>query len=309
MTWPFQVAFTLDVLLLALVISAILKMKGRPPAAATWSFGVPLFLLSLCGGFGVLFVAILAPWWIGLSLRGNRTRLGSAIALPSLALLLAGTGLVGYSRPAQFPPSPGRSATLQVSLEGLASSLGSPGATHWPLSGGIAGAAVFLCLLLLLRGFRRHRDSRLACGGMIGALGGILGLALALGDSRAGLSPFFGFAGRYVTLFCLFPFLLFAAADLGGRPLLARIVQIILFAGSVLVYFPNARQAENDLAPRRRAIESLLPDIRAGLPIPALAARHSSYWCPGNPTMFEQGLLELARSRMAIYRTWTPPTR
>ena len=143
----------------------------------------------------------------------------------------------------------------------------------------------------------------------MGTLGGILVLALALGYSRAGLSPFFGFTERYVTLFCLLPFLLFVAADLAGRPLLARIVQIFLFAGALLVYFPNAQRAEDDLAPRRRAIESLLPDIRAKLPIPALAARHSSYWCPGNPRMFEQGLLELARSRMSIYRTLEPPAR
>jgi hypothetical protein len=268
-----------------------------------------MFLLSLCGGFGLLFVAILAPWWIGMSLRGDRSRLGSAIALPSLAILVAGAGLAGYSRPAQFPPSPGPGRTLQVSLEALASSLGSPGAKYWPLSGGIAGAAAVLSFLFLLRGFRRHRESRLACGGMIGALGGILGLALALGDSRAGLSPFFGFTERYVTLFCLFPFLLFAAADLCGRPLLARIVQIILFAGALLVYLPNAQRAEDDMAPRRRAIASLLPDIRASLPIPALAARHFRYWCPGNSPMFEQGLLELARSRMAIYRTFEPPVR
>jgi hypothetical protein len=142
---------------------------------------------------------------------------------------------------------------------------------------------------------------------MIGALGGLLGLALMLGEARAGVSPFFGFTERYVTLFCLFPFLLFAAAELCGRPLAARVLQLLLFAGALLAYWPNAERAEDDLAPRRRAVEALLPDIRAGLSIPALASRHYAYWCPGDQALFERGLLELARSRMAIYRSFEPP--
>jgi hypothetical protein len=302
MTWPFQVAFTLDVFLLALLISAILSLKRRPPAAAAWSFGVPLLLLSLCGGFALPFIAILAPWWIGVSLRGDRSRLGPALGFPVAAILSAVTGLIGYSRPADFPPSPDPRSTLKVMMEALAGSVGSPGANSWPLSGWIAGAAAVFSLLLLLRGFRRQPQSRLPSAGMIGALAGLLGLALALGISRAGVSPFFGFTERYVTLFCLFPFLLFAAAELCGRPLFARIVQIVLFAGALLAYLPNARRAEDDLAPRRLATVSLISDVRAGMTTKALAFKHASYWCPGDRGSFEIGLESLARTRRAIYR-------
>jgi hypothetical protein len=302
MTWPFQVAFTLDVFLLALLISAILSLKRRPPAAAAWSFGVPLLLLSLCGGFALPFIAILAPWWIGVSLRGDRSRLGPALGFPIAAILSAVTGLIGYTRPADFPPSPDPRSTLQVMMEALAGSVGSPGARSWPMSGWIAGAAAVFSLLLLLRGFRRQPQSRLPSAGMIGALAGLLGLALALGISRAGVSPFFGFTERYVTLFCLFPFLLFAAAELCGRPLFARIVQIVLFAGALLAYLPNARRAEDDLAPRRLATVSLISDVRAGMTTKALAFKHASYWCPGDRGSFEIGLESLARTRRAIYR-------
>jgi hypothetical protein len=170
------------------------------------------------------------------------------------------------------------------------------------MSGWIAGAAAVFSLLLLLRGFRRQPQSRLPSAGMIGALVGLLGLALALGISRAGVSPFFGFTERYVTLFCLFPFLLFAAAELCGRPLFARIVQIVLFAGALLAYLPNARRAEDDLAPRRLATASLISDVRAGMTTKALAFKHASYWCPGDRGSFEIGLESLARTRRAIYR-------
>ncbi|HLY12174.1 MAG TPA: glycosyltransferase [Planctomycetota bacterium] len=308
MTWPFQVAFVLDVFLLALLIAAILGLKHRTPAEASRSIGVPLVLLALCGGFAVPFVAVLAPWWIWLAFRGDPSRRGRRLAGPTLALLLAGAGLIGYSRPVGFPSSPGIPSSLQVSREALAAGLGSPGARFWPSSGWIAVAAALVCTAFLLRGYRRQPESRNAVAGIGGVLAGLIGLALILGITRAGLSPFFGFTERYVTLFCLFPFLLFTAAELFGRPLLARIVQIVLFSAAALVYLPNAERATDDLAPRRRASEKLVRDVREGKSIRDVAAGNP-YWCPGRLALLEDGLVELARTRTSIYRLFPPPAR
>jgi hypothetical protein len=304
LTWPFQISFALHALFVSLLISLILRTRRTSIAGMTIPLGLCLLILPLCGGSTFPFVFLVAPWWAWVSYRQTGRR--SSIAFPAAALLLTAAYFVGYRRISDGPPSPGLGASMNVAWEFLTGSLGVEGTRHWPKSGWLTLIGLVFSLAVLTRSSRRQDDRRLPATGLLLVLGGVVALAALVGNSRAGMSPFAGFFDRYVTLSCLFPFTLYMAAELCGAPLVGRILRTALVVAMALFFRVNGQHAWDLLAQRRLANETLQRDVRAGLPVPLLARKHST-WHPGTVETFEAELRMLAEARMAVFRRIDPP--
>lgn len=307
MTWPFQIQFVLNALLLSILLATVLALKHRSPGELALPFGLCVLAMPLCGAGNLPFVLLLAPWWIWNSLRQeSRTRLPLSIGLPAAALLLSATYFLGIRRPPQFPPSPSLGASLTVALQCLTGSLGTVSAQQWPISGGLALGLLALTVGILSRKGSQQAPTRSVAAGLILVLGGLGLLVGMIGHSRAGASTAYGFAGRYVSLTCVFPFILYVAAEFFDAELPGRLVRTALFGLMAALLVPNALLALNVLDLRRSATEQLLRDVRVGLPLRLMVARNG-FWCPGFDAEFETGLRALAEKRWSIYRDHVPP--
>lgn len=296
-TWPFQVAFTVVVVLLAWIVSRLLSLKRE----ADPGLAAGLFLLPFCGPATFPFVALLAPWTIWRARRDPRPaarRLTLGLAAGALLLLPI---YFGFRRPEYFPPSPGVGADLRVALQLFANSMGIAGSRHWPISGGIAAAALAASVVLLLRGRRPQATGTLL------VLIAFVALSLMIGHSRSGLSPHFGFDERYITLFGLAPVLVYVASGFLERTAAGRfLAQGLLVLGVGLLYPRNGDHAEDRVSERRYATDRLLQDVVARVPIPILARRHP-YWSPQQERQLEEGFAILAQDRLSVYRDAPAP--
>lgn len=307
LAWPFQISFTLIILLQSLGIYAILSLRGRDPDASSPLLGFCLLLMPFCGASTFPFVLLLAPWLLVISRRDPKPgRRHLSMGLAAAALLLVPL-YFGYERPAYLPPSPGIGATLSVAFQTFAGSLGFEGNRHWTLSGWIACIVAFAAAFMILRGRRRVPDLRRPATGMLLFFAALVGLALIVGHTRAGAGPFSGFLDRYVTLFCLAPFVAFASADLSGRPAPARWAQVALLLPMMALFSANQQHDREALALKRYAGERLRKDLWTAMPLRILARRHVGAWCPGELDTFEHGLELLARSRASIYHDMVAP--
>jgi glycosyltransferase involved in cell wall biosynthesis len=302
LTWPFQISFAMHALFVSLLISLLLRTRRVSIASMTVPVGLCLMILPLCGGSTLPFLLV-APWWAWVSYR--QTRLLSSIALPTAALLLSAGYFVGYRRLSDGPPSPGFRASVTVAWEFLTGSLGVEGTRHWPTSGALTLIALAFTFAVLLRCSRRQDDRSIPAGGLLLVLVGVVVLAGLVGNLRAGSSLFAGFFDRYVTLSCLFPFMVYMGAELCGPPLLGRVLRTVLVAAMALFFRVNGEHALDLLAQRRLANQTLLHDVRSGLPLPILARKHST-WHPGTVETYEAELRMLAEARMAVFRRVDP---
>lgn len=305
-TWPFQVAFALPLLAFAILASVILGLRRRDPDASSPALGVCLAALPFIGASTFPFVVLLAPWaiWMGWKDPDRRRRLWSIV--PAAASLLLLPLYFGYDRPTYYPPSPGPLWSLRAAVQTFAGTLGTVGYKNWPLSGWIAAIAAAAAALLMLRGFRRIPSLRRPAAGMLLMFAAITGLALMIGHFRAGTGPFIGFTGHYITLFAFAPFALFAAADLCGRPQVARILQALLLIPLMLAFIANRDHALDESIERQHRNFRLLRDIDAGMPTRVLAKRHPD-WCPGEPEKYEVGLSLLVERKLSVYASQPAP--
>jgi hypothetical protein len=224
-----------------------------------------------------------------------------SVGLAAVALVLTALYFVDYRRVASGPPSSGPGRDLITALQFLTGALGHQGSRTWPGSGWLAAAALGFTLAMFLRASRRQDKEGLTARGLFLAIGGIAGLALMVGHSRSGFSPFAGFFDRYSTLSCLFPVLVYAGTEFFARPLPGRVLRIAMACLMALLFLPNARHGWDILGQRRLANETLTRDVRAGLP-PAMLARIHHPWHPGTVETLEEQLRLLAEARMAIFR-------
>ncbi len=302
LTWPFQIGFVLPVLLLSAVLFA---MRTSSPGAQLLG-GAGLLALPLCGAPGLPFVVLLSPAWLIQAFRRPRSAAAwASIAMAAASLALTAFYFIGYQRPVSAPARPGVFSLLDVALCSLTGSLGYLGEALWPVSGVAAVAGGGAAAVWLAKGYRARPES-VKGGALPHLLLGTATLALMLGYGRGGLSPYAGFIPRYATLTCLFPFIVYASADLAETAGRRWIRTGLLLLGGAL-YATNAVHAWGALEERRRFNAALISDVRAGLPIPLLASRQGTYWYPWPDGTFERGMETLAQARLSVYRTIPPP--
>jgi len=305
LTWPFQVCFALHTLLVAVLFSGILSFRRSPAHSSTLAFSLALPALPLCGASTLPFVVLIAPWWIW-RLWNEKPRRALAFLWPVASLLIIPAYFIGARTPPQYPPNPGLTATLSVALECLTGSLGPAAVTWWPVAGVVASGILLLAVGLLVRGARRDPALRIPARGLFLILCALGALALVIGQSRAGVSGLVGFTSRYGLLFSSFPLIAYVAADFSASPLLQRLICSSLFATLAVFAVLNGSDAISTLNMRDVAGHQLLRDVRAGMPFPLVVLRNN-FWSPGYERQMEEGLNELAESRISIYRTVAPP--
>jgi hypothetical protein len=172
--------------------------------------GVLMVLLCLCGGGGVVAAMPVAGWLVYLAIREWRSRAAGAKAPHfGAAILLAFAAfpavyltvyLQGYHRPGHHPAlGEGGFAVVRVTGEVLAMSFGPGAARSWILVA--AGLVVlgFLTVVSLVRNLKTE-ERQPASLGLLAVIAGIVGVALTIGLSRAGIDARNGLSSRYAYL-------------------------------------------------------------------------------------------------------------
>lgn len=306
MTWPFQIPFSLHALGVSILVASVLGLATARSGRRGEPVDLALLFLPFCGLSTLPFLFLMVPWRLYVILRkGPERRSWGSAVWPCLALVLAGALLVHYRRISDGPPSPNLRTSLNVALEFLTGSLGHKGSRSWPESGGWALGLLGPTLFVLLWNSRRSRARPAVAQGLALVLLGVIGLATMVGNSRGGMSAFAGFFDRYVTLSCTFPLVVYAGGEFWWPGGARRALQILLAALMLFLYLPNAEHAWDLLGQRRRANDSLVRDVQAGMPIPILASVHSD-WHMGTPDELEDLLRGLARLQYPPFRACPP---
>ena len=205
--WGFQVVFVTAAILASVFLLIIVRHPTRLGLRSSVLAGTCLLLLPLCGAQGVSLVPSLALWLGSAALlhiasgRSNDKRPSvlmltfSIISISIVALYLR-----GYNQPSYHPVCPSLWAGLKTSLEFMSASFGPKTARFWPHAGwAMLGLLLSSGGLLMVAWWRRPQE-RFRVLGLLGFLGAMVSLSLAVGWGRSGLGPVSGFASRYVTL-------------------------------------------------------------------------------------------------------------
>jgi hypothetical protein len=270
---PSRIGTALHQLLLSILIAAVLGLDRPPVAARALRFGCCLVAFSLAGSTALPFLILLVPWWIRTALR-ERPPVSPvlSIGLPGLALVLAGL---------QALPLPRPTWRAKGALEFLAGSLGGWGTRNWPGTAWLTLFAVTFSIAILVREGR----VRLHLRGLLAILIGLLILAC--------------FSHPDVTLADPFPFLVYMTAEILRPAFAGHLVRMSLVLGLALLYLPSASGAFDHRIQQTLADESLIREVKAGVPVPILARVFPS---PARADVFESDLAMLASERKALFR-------
>jgi hypothetical protein len=287
----------------------ILIAAGRWRTGTRWAavLAACLLVLPLNPAIGALLAPPLALWALYVARqgwrapeaearRGARLMLGGAVG----ALALTALYIVGLVRPPYHPPSPSLLATARGAFQVLAMSLGPFGESVWPWSAGAVALLAAVTLLLLAGVVRAHASERPRALGLFVAMAAVLGMLAATGAARAGLGSEAGFATRYAMLSVpLFPAVVLTWVLYGGAA--ARFMQVALFSVLCMAFSINVQHAVAYGRARRAQADSLLQDVRAGMPPGAVAQRHWRHFYP-NPDLLARRLRMLHEAGQGPYR-------
>ena len=170
-------------------------------------FGLLLVLLPLSGGSGLVMLPPLALWLAGYVAWGwwSGRKLGALTRALGLGLLMVSSAIVAlylrdYSKPAAHPPAPSLAAAASTTLEYLSLAICSNAPNYWWLAGLLLVFLIAVTLLLLALVAVRTPSEHPRALGLIAIILAMLSLAAAVGLSRSGLGPGWGFSSRYITL-------------------------------------------------------------------------------------------------------------
>ncbi len=200
-------------------------------------FGLALVLLPLTGGSGLAMVPPLALWLIGYIAWGwwGRTKPGFAARATGLGLVMACLAITilyfyGYVRPAGYPPPRSLADVASTTLGFLSlATYPSMSGYRWP-AGAIIAILVLATLGLLAVSAVRSPGERPCALGIVAVILSIVGVAAAVGLSRAGLSPPARLASRYVTLALPLLCALYVAWVIYGKGRARFAVHVVLLA-------------------------------------------------------------------------------
>jgi hypothetical protein len=290
--WGWQIAFTLPVALVSVLLVIMGRSGSRLPLGAGILAGVCLLLLPLCGAMGLAYVPALAVWlgYAGVlqlsspcPWRFVKAFIFGSMALAALALLRAYfIDWESYTRPC------GLIASVGAALQLLALNLLPAAGALWPFSGFV----VFLLLLCggFLLGYqvlRGQSADRVRAMGLLFFLGGIGSLALGFGWGR-GVDGVYDnivsdpFSQHHYSILPVPAFCWLFLAAVGCR---FHVVSVLVPFGLFVISFAMApfnmqyglrygREFQQGMA----AFES---DLRAGEHVYALVARHAHTLNPG----------------------------
>ena len=198
------------ILVLETAIGVIALATRESALRSGAKIGILLVLLCLCGGGGVVAAMPVAIWLVFMAIRewksrvagakASRSRAAILLAFAAFPLVYLAVYLQGYHRPGHHPElGEGGFAVVRVTGEVLAMAFGPAAARSWILVA--AGIVVlgFLTAFGLLRN-RKSEETRRASLGLLAVMAGIIGVALTIGLSRAGIDARNGLSSRYAYL-------------------------------------------------------------------------------------------------------------
>jgi len=279
--WAIQITYVAPAALLCFALSLVATSGERPGLRRCGLVALCLAILPLCNAGGLLMVPPLALWLGAAALGhgrsdqpGGRGRALLIAAATAPALLLMALYLWGYVRPSHHAAPGGPAASLRATAQFLATALGSPGSSLWPLSGAIVAGAMVGAFAALVRAWLTEPRNRWSAGGVLCALGAVAALAVATGWGRSGEGPSAGLQPRYATLAAPALAVVYLAFARFGSRISRRLVPMVLFAGFCSLIWPSAEEA---LRAGRVAKENSIRfrgDLAAGEPLYRLVRRH-----------------------------------
>ncbi|MBA4063416.1 MAG: hypothetical protein C0501_06830 [Isosphaera sp.] len=284
--WGMTFTYVFATVLGAGLLLAMTRTGARPSAAAVWLVGLLLLAMVLSGANGLVFAPATFLWlgYVGVVRwrtggPAGRSAARAAVAVVVLVSAVGGLYFVGY-QPLTYTATDaaggGLGVAVKASLAFLASAFGPAGRALWPYAGVAAGAVLAGTTVAVAVRFLRDRSGRgPALAGALCYLLGFATLAAAVGWGRRG----YGVEGvldnhYYSTMAAPLLFGTYFAWQVAGRGRLARGAQVALFALATAALAGNAPWAVEFGRWERARKAALEADVRAGLPVSQVSARH-----------------------------------
>lgn len=299
-----QLHFLLAVLLFVATLTTLLRVvEPDPPRGSTWLLFAVALPLPWTSGLGVCLAPALVLWmgWASTRVAGAAPRRALRVCAAALMVCIVLLVLARPETPVSHPGFQGVAPTAATMLRCLATALGPVGRELWPWSGFGIALLGLSSGLLLLRVMRQQPERRLPASLLLAGLLAVAGLALVIGESRAGLGWEAGFATRYTTamapgLCCAY--LAWRAFATGrGR----RLVPAALCVALGLALPVNTGLGLRDARAHAADLEAFAADVRAGLPVADLVAAHAGRLCPSEVRLTSD-LTRLRQRRLWLYR-------
>lgn len=305
--WSWEFTFVLSTILTCILIGIVIKYKRLMNMREAIITSACMVFLPLCGANGLLCLLPVIPWLAfegyshfqlkeAGSNRKNGIILLSAIALTILIVI---GYFIGYERPSWYPPSPSMAVTLKTSIKFMALAFGPVAEASWGLSGFlviiiiISTGSLLFFTILKSRGTEFRRSM-----GLLLFLGGNIIFALALGYGRATMVPTLGLPMRYVLLAVPLLIICYGSWEVYGYPLLRKVIQWGLFIIMFALIFHNTLKG---LAWKKwylQGADTVLQDIKKGVPHSKLVARHQQFLLHWNQHMLATGMQQLKQAGM-----------
>ncbi|MEO6328010.1 MAG: hypothetical protein ABIO55_03725 [Ginsengibacter sp.] len=305
--WSWEFTFVLSTILTCILIGMVIKYKSPMQIREAIVASACMLFLPLCGANGLLCLLPVMPLlafeaYIHFKLKepGTNRKVGVIlITAMALTILIIICYFVGYERPSWYPPSPSIFITLKTSIRFMSLAFGPIAEASWGLSGFFIMLLVIstTCLLFFTLLKSRGTEFRRVLG-LLFFLGGNVAFALALGYGRATMFPTLGLPMRYVLLAVPLLIVCYGSWQIYGVPVLTKIIQWGLFFTMLSLLFHNTLKG---LAWRKWYLDgadTVLHDIKKGVPHSQLVARHNKFLLHWNQDMLSTGMQQLKKAGM-----------
>jgi hypothetical protein len=306
LTNSFQLCLVAGTMLFVTVL--LLAMHARSLGfRSSVGLGVCAILLPLVGGHGVALVPALSACVVmtGWSLRGEprgRWKMLAVWALAVIAMALTAFYFVDYTRPAKHPVSPSMGATLEASIQFLTTGFGTASRFGWPqtkyLFFALSGASVVALIVV----FKNRPEERARATRLLLCIVGLVSLALGIGWARNALGASALFASRYAALAAPFWCAIYLAWELVDRAPLRHFVQMTLLFCAAALAVANQQDGTREAPYFRDVRQSVVVDLRAGLPLDALVTRHKSQLYYGDRAALVDRMRMLHAKNIGVFR-------
>jgi len=277
--WGWEFQYVVSAALACALLPAVVSAPGRPRRSAWIGAGICLLLLPLSGANGVALVPAMALWLGHVALRALRAK-ETARGLAALAMVLASvvlTGLyfVGFEKVPNYAMSGSWRATAVEAVRFLAGGFGPAFRRLWPAAGLVALLVLVATAAMLAWTSLRRPDERSRALGLLALLGAMGSLALGIGYGGR-----YGFEPRYVTLaapvWCATYLAWALCAERAWRVAGSSALALV----ALLSLVPNTSAGLLYARDLRGHLSAFEADMRAGMPLHLLIARHRRYLHP-----------------------------
>ena len=206
-----MIGFAMNLVLTSMIAIGLIVPTGLTRRSGgslmAMGFGVSLVLLPLCGGSGLVMLPPLALWLAGYLGWGwwSGQKPGAWTRAIGMGLLMAGLSIMamylnGYVRPPRHPLPTSIASVISSTRMCLSLAIYPDVTNYWWPAGWIVVALVGAMLGLLAIVIVRTPGERPRALGLAAIIVSMLGVAGAVGISRAAFGPSAILASRYVTL-------------------------------------------------------------------------------------------------------------